>query len=43
LISLSDKNFETVKSTKDEAEENLCNNITHPVYSLLGMEYSISK
>jgi hypothetical protein len=35
MISLSDKNFETAKSTKDEAEEKLCNNITHPVYSLL--------
>jgi hypothetical protein len=38
MRSLSEKNFEIAKSTKDEAEENLCNNITHPVYSLLEME-----
>ena len=43
MISLSDKNFETAKSTKDEAEEKVIQNITHPVYSLLGMEYTISK
>ena len=43
-MSLSEKDFETAKSTKDdESEEKLCNNITHPVFSLLGMEYSISK
>jgi hypothetical protein len=43
MISLPDKNFETAKSTKDEAEEKLCNNITHPVYSLLGIENTIPK
>jgi hypothetical protein len=43
MISSSDKNFETAKSTKDEAKEKLCNTITHPVYSLLRMEYSISQ
>jgi hypothetical protein len=42
-MSLSEKDFETAKSTKDAVEEKLCNNITHPVFSLLGMEYSISK
>ena len=43
MISLSDKNFETAKSTKDVAGEKLCNNFTHPVYSLLGIENTISK
>ena len=32
MISLSDLDFETAESTKDEAGEKLCNNFTHPVY-----------
>ena len=43
MISLSDKNFETAKSPKDKAGEGLCNNFTHPVYSILEIENTIPK